>query len=200
MLMTWRPGSMIGAPLMRPDSLRNAITEPVKVMAPMATPSDISTRLAPWMCAGLCRCRRPRAHRTRRPRPAPPPCRPASGRPRPAPASRSSAPGARSPRRCRRRWRCRGSPAPRRCRRPADGWPSVVAIAIAMPTMPNRLPWRDDGRARQPAQRQDEEHAGDEIEQRGEIGVHLRSPLSSSPRGARRFTWPSSCTSPACAG
>ena len=52
MLMTWRAGSMIGAPLMRPDSFRNAITEPVKVSAPMATPSDISMRLEPWMCAG----------------------------------------------------------------------------------------------------------------------------------------------------
>ena len=40
---------MIGAPLMRPDSFRNAITEPVKVMAPMATPSDISIRLWLWM-------------------------------------------------------------------------------------------------------------------------------------------------------
>ena len=49
MLMTWRRGSRIGAPLMRPDSLRKAITEPVKVTAPMATPSDISTRLALWM-------------------------------------------------------------------------------------------------------------------------------------------------------
>ena len=47
--MKWRPGSMIGLPLMRPDSLRKAITEPVKVMAPMATPSDISIRLWPWM-------------------------------------------------------------------------------------------------------------------------------------------------------
>ena len=47
--MMWRPGSMIGAPLMRPDSFRNAITEPVKVMAPMATPSDISTRLWVWI-------------------------------------------------------------------------------------------------------------------------------------------------------
>ncbi len=45
MLMTWRAGRMIGAPLMRPDSFANAITEPVKVSAPMATPSDISTRL-----------------------------------------------------------------------------------------------------------------------------------------------------------
>ena len=57
--------------------------------------------------AGLCRCRRLPAHRARRPRPAPRPCRPASGRRRPVPASRSSAPGARSRRRCRRRWRGR---------------------------------------------------------------------------------------------
>ena len=34
---------------MRPDSFAKAITDPVKVMAPMATPSDISTRLAPWI-------------------------------------------------------------------------------------------------------------------------------------------------------
>ncbi len=40
---------MIGAPLMRPESFRKAMTEPVKVMAPMATPSDISIRLCWWM-------------------------------------------------------------------------------------------------------------------------------------------------------
>ena len=34
---------------MRPESLRKAITEPVKVTAPMAAPSDISTRLALWI-------------------------------------------------------------------------------------------------------------------------------------------------------
>ena len=51
--MTWRHGRMIGAPLMRADSFRNAITEPVKVSAPMATPSDISTRLGAWMWPGL---------------------------------------------------------------------------------------------------------------------------------------------------
>src|SRR6516162_862360 len=49
MLMAWRAGRMIGAPLMRPDNLRNAITEPVNVMAPIASPSDISMRLALWM-------------------------------------------------------------------------------------------------------------------------------------------------------
>ena len=52
-LMTWRPGSRIGLPLMRPESLRNAITEPVKVSAPMATPSAISTRLDLWMLPGV---------------------------------------------------------------------------------------------------------------------------------------------------
>ena len=49
MLMMWRPGSMIGLPLMRADSLRKAMIEPVNVMAPMATPNDISIRLAPWI-------------------------------------------------------------------------------------------------------------------------------------------------------
>ena len=36
---------MIGAPDMRPDNFANAIIEPVKVMAPMAAPSDISIKL-----------------------------------------------------------------------------------------------------------------------------------------------------------
>ena len=53
MLMRCRAGRMIGAPLMRPDNLANAITEPVKVSAPMATPSDISTRLCGWMWPGV---------------------------------------------------------------------------------------------------------------------------------------------------
>ena len=30
--MTWRAGSMIGSPLMRPESFRKAMTEPVKVI------------------------------------------------------------------------------------------------------------------------------------------------------------------------
>ena len=107
MLMTWRAGNRIGLPDMRPESLRKAITEPEKVMAPMAAPSDISIRLAGHGCVRPCRCRRPPARRTPRRRPAPPPCRPANGRRRPAPASPSSGCGARSRRRCRRRWRCR---------------------------------------------------------------------------------------------
>ena len=51
--MRCRAGRMIGLPDMRPDSLAKAITEPVKVMAPMATPSDISTRLAAAMLPGV---------------------------------------------------------------------------------------------------------------------------------------------------
>ena len=48
--MRCRAGSRIGFPDMRPDSLRKAMTEPVaKVMAPIAAPNDISTRLEVWM-------------------------------------------------------------------------------------------------------------------------------------------------------
>ena len=42
-LMTWRAGSRIGEPLIRPDSLAKAMTEPEKVIAPMAMPRPIST-------------------------------------------------------------------------------------------------------------------------------------------------------------
>ena len=45
----WRIGSMIGLPDMRPSSFRNAIIEPVKVTAPMATPMAISTSARPWI-------------------------------------------------------------------------------------------------------------------------------------------------------
>ncbi len=51
-LITWRIGSMIGAPLMRAESLRNAMIEPVNVMAPIAAPSDISIRLARGISPG----------------------------------------------------------------------------------------------------------------------------------------------------
>jgi hypothetical protein len=37
-------GSRIGLPDMRPSSLRKAMIEPVKVIAPMATPSTISIK------------------------------------------------------------------------------------------------------------------------------------------------------------
>ena len=51
--MACRAGSRIGLPLMRPDSFRKAMIEPVNVTAPMATPSDISIRLWPWMAPSL---------------------------------------------------------------------------------------------------------------------------------------------------
>ena len=44
-----RAGRMIGAPLMLPFSLAKAITEPVKVTAPMARPSDSSISDCMWM-------------------------------------------------------------------------------------------------------------------------------------------------------
>ncbi len=51
--MRCRAGRMIGLPDMRPDSLAKAITEPVKVMAPTATPSDISNRLSAAILPGV---------------------------------------------------------------------------------------------------------------------------------------------------
>src|ERR1700693_5122994 len=71
MLMAWRAGRMIEAPLMRPDSFEKAITEPVKVMAPMATPSDISTRLAPWIAPTTPMPNAVRAYRAAAPPPPP---------------------------------------------------------------------------------------------------------------------------------
>ena len=108
------------------------------------------------------RCRRPPARKARRPRPAPPPCRPASGRRRPVPASRSSARDARSPRRAaaNRHAATTSTQARDRCRR-CDA--SVVTMAIAMPIMPNMLPRAAGFRIRQPAQRQNEQDAGDQI-------------------------------------
>ncbi len=50
----WRPGSRIGLPPILPLSFRKAMTEPEKVIAPIATPSAISTRLTTWMLAKGC--------------------------------------------------------------------------------------------------------------------------------------------------
>ena len=44
-LITCRSGSRIGLPDMLPLNLRKAITEPEKVIAPIATPRPISIRL-----------------------------------------------------------------------------------------------------------------------------------------------------------
>ena len=48
-LMACRMGSRIGDPLMLPFNFRNAITEPEKVIAPIATPRIISIRLTEWI-------------------------------------------------------------------------------------------------------------------------------------------------------
>ena len=129
------------------------------------------------MCADACRCRRRRAHRARRPPPAPPPCRPASGTPRPVPASTVigtrraiTAPMPPPMRDAERR------PAPRRRCRPADATASVVTIGDRHADHAEQVALPAGLRARQPAQRQDEQDAGDEIEQRGEIGGHRRVP------------------------
>jgi len=55
------------------DSFRNAMIEPVKVSAPMATPSDISNQTPIYGYCRGCRCRRRSAHRT-----PPPPTRTAA--------------------------------------------------------------------------------------------------------------------------
>ena len=39
------PKKVVGAPLTKPCNFKNAIIEPVKVIAPIATPIDISTKL-----------------------------------------------------------------------------------------------------------------------------------------------------------
>ena len=40
------PKKVVGAPLTKPCNFKNAMIEPVNVMAPIATPIDISTKLA----------------------------------------------------------------------------------------------------------------------------------------------------------
>ena len=41
-MIQWRPGNSTGLPLILPESLPNAITEPEKVTAPISTPTYIS--------------------------------------------------------------------------------------------------------------------------------------------------------------
>ena len=47
------PGKVIGAPLMMPWSLPKAMIEPVKVIAPIAVPMLISTRLPTSICPNV---------------------------------------------------------------------------------------------------------------------------------------------------
>ena len=52
MFTRWRAGRMMGAPDMFPFSLAKAMIDPEKVIAPMATPSDISIRDWMWTLPG----------------------------------------------------------------------------------------------------------------------------------------------------
>src|SRR5579862_5325035 len=185
MLMTCRPGSVIGAPLMRPESFRNAIMEPVNVTAPMATPSDISIRLWPWM---------------------------APSTPMPNAAGAYSAPAATSTAAMptsewnaatssgievigTRRAITAPTPPPIATARitssqatpSAGGWlASVVATAIAMPIMPNMLPWRDDAGLDRPRSDRMNSTPATRYRTAARLAFISGPPLSSSPRGARR--------------
>ena len=169
---------------MLPFSLAKAITEPVKVIAPMATPSDSSIRLSSLTPVGRRRCRRRRACRWRRRRPGRRPGRPASGRPPPAAASRSCARAGRSPRR----------PTPPMTTPPSDqadgdrveqplratASPASWRRRCAMPIMPQQVAAPAGHRAGQPAQRQDEEDAG-EPDRRAPRGWRSRGRLRPRP-------------------
>src|ERR1700730_3323718 len=184
-LMTCRPGSVIGAPLMRPESFRNAIMEPVNVMAPMATPSDISIRLWPWI---------------------------APSTPMPNAAGADSAPAATSTAAMpTSEWNAatssgievigtrRAITAPMlppmampsttstQARPSAGGWPaSVVAIAIAMPIMPKKLPCRDEAGLDSPRSDRMNSTPATRYRTAARLAFISGPPLSSSPRGARR--------------
>src|SRR3984885_2675790 len=183
--MTWRPGSVIGAPLMRPESFKNAITDPVNVTAPMATPSDISIRLWPWMA------------------PSTPMPNAAGAYSAPAATSTAAMPTS--------EWKAATSsgievigtrraitapmPPPIAMPRitstqaiPSAGGcdASVVATAIAMPVMPKKLPWRDDAGLDSPRNDRMNRTPATRYSTADRLAFILRPPSTSSPRGARR--------------
>ena len=151
--------------------------EPVKVIAPIARPSDISIEAGRMDVDRPRRCRRPAAHRARRRPPARRRGRRASGTWRRAAASPSSGWCARARRRSRRRWRRRRSPAT--TPRPLDGGlsASVVSDGDRHADHAEAVALARRRRRRQAAQGEDEQDAGDEIEEGGEIGVHGSSAL-----------------------
>ena len=140
MLIVWRCGSRIGLPDMRPSSFRKAMTEPVKVMAPIAAPSDISIRLAAWISPGMPM---PKASRREEGGGGDQHGRETDQRVEEGDELRHLGhfdPLAPAPRRSRRRWR---GPARsgRSCRSSTAGaGRSVVTMAMPMPIMPKRLP------------------------------------------------------------
>src|ERR1700729_3856077 len=69
----------------------------------------------------------------------------------------------------------------------AGGWDaSVVATAIAMPIMPKKLPWRDDAGLDRPRSDMMNRTPATRYRTAARLAFIWRSPLSSSPRGARR--------------
>src|SRR6476660_9822006 len=69
----------------------------------------------------------------------------------------------------------------------AGGWlASVVATAIAMPTMPNRLPWRDDAGLDKPRSDRMNRTPATRYKTAARLAFISGPPLPSSPRGARR--------------
>src|ERR1700730_11848691 len=184
-LMTCRPGSVIGAPLMRPESFRNAIMEPVNVMAPMATPSDISIRLWPWI---------------------------APSTPMPNAAGADSAPAATSTAAMpTSEWNAatssgidvigtrRAITAPIE---PPMATPRITSTqampsaggcaanvgppAIAMPIMPKKLPRRDDAGLDSPRSDRMNRTPATRYKTADRLAFISQVPLSSSPRGGRR--------------
>src|SRR6266700_6092977 len=63
---------------------------------------------------------------------------------------------------------------------------SVVATAIAMPIMPNRLPWRDDAGLDKPRSDRMNSTPATRYNTAARLAFISGPPLSSSPRGARR--------------
>src|SRR6202045_2174519 len=185
MLMTCRPGSVIGAPLMRPESFRNAITEPVNVTAPMATPSHISIRLWPWMA------------------PSTPMPKAAGAYSAPAATSTAAMPTS--------EWNAATSSGievigtRRAITAPIEppiatpritntqAMPSaggcaanVVPTAIAMPIMPKKLPRRDDAGLDSPRSDRMNRTPATRYKTADRLAFISQAPLSSSPRAARR--------------
>src|ERR1700704_3871600 len=63
---------------------------------------------------------------------------------------------------------------------------SVVAIAIPMPIMPKKLPWRDDAGLDKPRSDRMNRTPATRYRTAARLAFIWRPPLSSSPRGARR--------------
>ena len=157
-----------------PDSLPNAITEPLKVIAPIAAPRNSSSRLPRGIGSPLAaRCRRPPGSATAAM------AMNTAARPimlwKNATSSgifvistRLGAPRAVAAAGHQAEQHPAEAEAPARRRR-ATISAAVVNAAIAMPTMPKRLPRIEVVGCAQALERLDEADAGDEVQQRDEV-------------------------------